>query len=84
MACEAHLHAKTGPDHCLGSDTTIASVAELQSALYNDEIYWFSADDSTHVYREDGSIEPNLKFKFADFRGRRICIPRRLTIKTTN
>lgn len=69
------MHAKTGSEHCLGSDTMIASLAELQSALYNDEIYWFSADDSTHVYREDGSIEPDLTFKFADFRGRRVCIP---------
>lgn len=75
MSCEAHLHAKTGPDHCLGSDMTIATVAELQCGIYKDEIYWFSADDSTHVYREDGSIEPDLKFKFANFRGRRVCIP---------
>ena len=70
--CSHHTHAQTGPALCLSSDSRLASLPTLTPVSYEGEIYWIG--DGTHTYREDGSIEPTLEFKFIDHRDQRICI----------
>lgn len=70
-ACQLHLHAKSGSTTALGSDPRLAALPMLSPVQYNGELYWISKDVT---YREDGTIEPTIQFKFIDHRGQRICV----------
>ncbi len=73
-ACQIHLHAITGPTLGIRSDPRFVTLPTLSPVRYNGNIYWVSEDADTHVYREDGSIESDIAFKFIEHRGQRICV----------
>jgi len=64
------LHTKASPSSRLSSH--LAALPRLQPVNYKGENYWVSDDHDT--YREDGSFEPTLEFRFIEHRGHRICV----------
>jgi len=72
--CQLHQHTKVGPTACLGSDARLTTLPTLQPIRYKNEIYWVSDDPDAYIYREDGSIESSVEFKFIDHRDQRICV----------
>lgn len=68
--CQLHQHAKTTTR--LAAD--LADLPTLQPVSYKDLVYWVPEDPDVHTYREDGSIEHVLEFKYIEHRGQRILV----------
>jgi len=71
--CQLHQHSHDSMR--LAAD--LADLPTLHPVSYNGEIYWVPDDPEANTYREDGTIEPTLEFKYIEHRGQRILVVQR-------
>jgi len=63
--CAIHARSTT---HCrIGTDPYIKALARAKPYRYEGSIYWVASP--TSVFKEDGSVEPCLRFKQIEFKG---------------
>ena len=72
--CQIHLHATTDSSSCLDSDARIAALPTVKPIRFEQRLYWVSDDPNTYIYREDGTVEPTMRFKYIQHRGQRLCV----------
>jgi hypothetical protein len=73
LPCNIHERCTPCPLARLDSDPVIRDLPWSHPITWNNRVYWIDPTNSdTFAYREDGSIETDFRFRYVNFRGRRI------------
>ena len=69
LACAVHIHARAGPTTRLATDPVIRAVSSATPIEWRGCLYWVNFEDpdtNSPVFREDGTLEPVLRFRYRD------------------
>lgn len=64
--CPLHIFTNPSNKYALRNSPFIQSLPVVQKIFYNDDLYWvlFNGKQTTHVFREDGTLDETLKFRW--------------------